>query len=292
MQKITVTLLTFITAFELFGQSLEDRIVNYHEQTLSQRFPPGEVDINRNMLYADVNQDGYQDLLIDYNLSVVNGFGATRQIGNGVSIFTIKADTLHDVFDYLSEGGGSTLMAYGGYIYRGNWEYLPPHDFESYYRLSIDENRDQSDNGIVKDSLSSVITSSEFELLRKFPSKFENYLLLPDVTVEWNYDLQEVYFDSENYRFPIRGIDIGELTLSDKKIYSTISDDMAFDIISDKKLYNSQEGALVNLNKAYVFGQIVRNKYQGSEWPRYYFQIYQITTVDEYGNFVKKYERK
>lgn len=290
--KIFVTLIALLLITgNLFGQSLEDRIIEYHEQTLTKRFPPEEVNIKRKVLYEDVNQDGYSDLLIDYNLSADNGFGATRQIGNGISIFTIKADSLHDVFDFISEGGGSTLMVYGGYIYRGNWEYLPPYDFESYYRLSIDENREKAKNGVIKDSLSSVVTSSTLELLRKFPEKFENYLYLPDLPVEWNYDLQEVYFDSKSYRFPIRGIDIGELSLSDKKIYSTISKEMAFELISDKQLYNSKEGALINLNKAYVFGKIVRNNYQGSEWPRYYFQIYQITTVDEYGNFIKKYER-
>lgn len=274
------------------AQSIEDRIVNYHQQTLAERFPPDEVTIERSLIYADVNQDGFDDLLIDYNLSVVNGFGATRQMGNGVTIFTIKADTLYDVFDYLVDGGGSTLLTYGGYIYRGNWEYLPPHDFESFYRLSLDEDRLQTEGGVLKDSLSYVVTSNEFELLRKFPEKFEKFLLLPDVPIEWNYDIQEVYFDSKNYRFPIRGIDIGELTLSDKKIYSTISEDMAFDVISDKKLYNSDEGALVNLNKAYVFGQIIRNEYQGTEWPKYYFQIYQIKTFDEYGNLIKTYNRK
>src|SRR5690606_21223146 len=99
----------------------------------------------------------------------------------------------------------------------------------------------------------------------------------------WDYNIREVLNDPKNYRLPIVGIDIGDIS-QNHKIYSTISEDMAFQIISDKKLYKTDENALRNLNSARVFGKIVRNKYNGNDLPRYYFEIYQIIMTDEYGN--------
>jgi hypothetical protein len=291
MNKKLFCFLCFIAAGTVIGQTLEERILDYHKEVLEKRFPPEEVNIYQKLITTDINRDGSEDFLVDYSLTVITNFGATRSLGNGVTIFTIKADTLDNVFDFLIDGGGSTLAVYDGIIYRGNEEYTPPFDFESFYQLTFDEKKEKSQKGFIKDTLVSVITSNDFELLRKFPDKFENFIVLPDVSIEWDYNIREVLNDSKNYRFPIIGIDIGDISLNKPKIYSTITEDMAFKIISDKKLYKSDENALRNLNTARVFGKIVRNKYNGNDLPRYYFEIHQIIMTDEYNNPTKIYER-
>lgn len=293
MYKILLTFSFLIILIgQTFGQSLEDKILDYHKGVLEKKFPPGEVDIYRNIIYSDINKDGSEDLIIDYGLIGTTGFGATKEFGNGLTVFTIKADTLHNVYDYIVEGGGSTLTIYDGIIYRGNEQYTSPYELESFYQLILDETKQKSQTGFIMDTLTSIVTSENFELLKKFPDKFENFLVLPDDSIEWDYNIREVFNDPENYRFPIIGIDIGDISQNSYKIYPTISEEMAFQIISDKKLYKSDENALRNLNSARVFGKIVRNNYNGADLPKYNFEIYQIITLDEYGKMVKMYERK
>ncbi|WP_445733710.1 hypothetical protein [Mariniflexile sp.] len=294
MKKIILTFL-FLFSFtgQIFAQSLESRILEYHKGILEKRFPPDEVQLNKNVINSDIDQDGVSDLIIDYSLLTQTNFGATRTLGNGVTVFTIKADTLNNVFDYLVDGGASTLAVYKGNIYRGNEQYTSPYDFESFYKLTLNKNKEQTtQSNFIKDTLTSVLTIKDFELLKKFPNKFENYLVLPDESIEWDYNIREVLNDYKNYRFPIIGIDLGDFSQNSYKIYPTISEEMAFEIISDKELYKSDENALRNLNRANVFGKIVRNNYNGTDLPRYYFEIYQIITLDEYGDMIKKYERK